>query len=83
MAKIASCQIAFTPIKSDNYIGDVDKVLNIVEQSGLEYNVDILSTTIRGERDRIFTLISDIYYTMDDICSFTIDIKISNICGCN
>lgn len=83
MAKIASCQITFTPIESHDYLGDIDKVLDIIKNSGLEYNIGILSTTIRGEREKIIALISDIYYTMDSICSFTMDIKISNICGCN
>jgi uncharacterized protein YqgV (UPF0045/DUF77 family) len=82
MEKIASCQIAFTPIMSDNYIKDIDKVLDIIKSSELEYNIGILSTTIRGKKDKILNLISNIYNTMDGICSFTMDIKISNICGC-
>jgi uncharacterized protein YqgV (UPF0045/DUF77 family) len=80
--KIASCQITFTPIVSDNYIEDVNKVLDIIKSYGLEYNIDILSTTIRGEKDKILNLILNIYNTMDNECKFTMDIKISNICRC-
>jgi len=82
MEKIASCQIAFTPIVSDDYMEDVDKVLKIIDNSGLEYEVGSLSTFVRGEKSRVLNLISQIYDTMDDITNFSMDIKISNICGC-
>lgn len=82
MEKIASCQISFTPIISDNYINDINKVLDIIKKSNLEYNIGILSTTIRGNKEIVLNLINKVYNTMDDICSFTMDIKISNICGC-
>lgn len=80
--KIASCEIAFMPVMSDNYLGDINKVLDIIKAYGLEYNIGILSTTIRGNKEKIFQLIKEIYDTMDEITTFTIDIKISNICGC-
>jgi uncharacterized protein YqgV (UPF0045/DUF77 family) len=80
--KIASCEIAFMPVMSDNYLDDINKVLDIIKAYGLEYNIGILSTTIRGNKEKIFQLIKEIYDTMDEITTFTIDIKISNICGC-
>lgn len=82
MEKIASCQIAFTPIISDNYIDDVKKVLKIINNSGLENEVGELSTFVRGEKTKVLKLIEDIYVTMDQITKFSMDIKISNICGC-
>ena len=80
--KIASCQIAYTPIMSNDYIEEVERVIELIESYGLEYSVGILSTTIRGDKEKIFSLIKEIYDTMDDSASFTMDIKISNICGC-
>lgn len=82
MEKIASCQIAFTPIVSDNYMGDIKKVLEIINDSGLENEVGVLSTFVRGEKNKVLKLVSEIYGTMDNITKFTMDIKISNICGC-
>lgn len=82
MEKIASCQIAFTPIVSDNYIDDVKKVLEIINNSGLENEVGELSTFVRGEKTKVLKLIEDIYVTMDQVTKFSMDIKISNICGC-
>ncbi|HBD63778.1 MAG TPA: hypothetical protein DC038_05005 [Clostridiales bacterium] len=82
MEKIASCQLAFTPIVSDDYIADVNRVLEIISNSGLENEVGVLSTFVRGEKGRVLKLIADIYEEMDGITNFSMDIKISNICGC-
>jgi len=82
MEKIATCQIAFTPIVSDNYIEDVKKVLDIINNSGLENSVGVLSTFVRGEKSKVLKLITDIYENMDHVTKFSMDIKISNICGC-
>jgi len=82
MEKIATCQIAFTPIVSDNYMEDVKKVLDIINSSGLENSVGVLSTFVRGEKCKVLKLITDIYENMDSKTKFSMDIKISNICGC-
>ncbi|QQY80183.1 thiamine-binding protein [Keratinibaculum paraultunense] len=80
--KIASCEIAFVPIGTEDYIPHIDKVLEIIKSYNLEYQVGIMSTTIRGDKDKIHKLILDIYNTMDGECKFTMDIKLSNLCGC-
>lgn len=82
MEEIASCQISFIPINSNNYIEDINLVLDLIKNSELEYNTNILSTTIRGDKNKIFKLIEYIYDTLDEKCSFTMDVKLSNICGC-
>ncbi|MTI69448.1 MAG: hypothetical protein FH751_04215 [Firmicutes bacterium] len=83
LEKVTSCEIAFIPIKSENYIEDVKKVLSIIKSFDVDYEIGKLSTTITGNKNIIFNLIREIYNRMDDECSFTMDIKISNICGCN
>lgn len=83
MEKIASCEISYIPIISKDYIEDVNKVIEIIKAYKLEYTVGILSTTIRGNKENIFSLIKEIYDKMDEVSSFTMDIKISNICGCS
>jgi uncharacterized protein YqgV (UPF0045/DUF77 family) len=82
MEKIASCEISFIPIGSKDYIAHIDKVLDIIKSYDLEYDVGIMSTTIRGDQEKIHKLILDIYNIMDEECKFTMDIKLSNICGC-
>lgn len=82
LGKVASCQISFTPIGSDDYLREIRMVLDIIGDSGLENNIGILSTVVRGEKSKVLKLITDIYETMDDVCDFSMDIKISNLCGC-
>ncbi len=82
LEKIASCQISFTPIVSDDYISDVKKVLDIINNSDLENEVGELSTFVRGEKGKVLNLITEIYDSMDNLTKFSMDIKISNICGC-
>ncbi len=80
--KIAACEISFLPIESRNYSEDVKQVLSIIERSGLEYSVGVMSTFIRGRGDTIFDLLNEIYVSMDEACSFSMVVKISNLCGC-
>lgn len=82
--KIASCQIAFAPIESNKgYLQDIKKVLALIEGSQLEVDVGMLSTTVRGNKEKIFKLIEDIYDGLEHDCGFILDIKISNVCGCS
>lgn len=81
--EIISCQISYFPIDSIRYIEDIDKVLELIKDSALEYNVDVLSTTIRGDSDKVFNLIANIHKEMSNKdCKYTMNIMLSNICGC-
>jgi len=82
MEKIVSVQISFVPIGSIDYLEEIRRVLDIIGNSGLEHNVGIMSTVVRGEKSKVFKLIENIYENMDHVCSFILDVKISNICGC-
>ncbi|MCC5910535.1 MAG: thiamine-binding protein [Clostridiaceae bacterium] len=80
---LASCEITYFPINSDNYIGDINMVLKIIKSYPVEVEVGILSTTIRGNSEAIFKLVKDVYDTMTGAnCNFTINMMLSNICGC-
>ena len=85
MAKgsIISCQITYFPIGSRQYLEEIDEVLELIKNSGLDYNVDILSTTIKGEADKVFDLITNIHKEMSyKNCNYTMNVMVSNICGC-
>jgi uncharacterized protein YqgV (UPF0045/DUF77 family) len=82
MGKIASCQISFLPVVTDNYIEDINKVLELIKSTKLECEVGTMSTTVRGDKTRILEMITKVYDNMDGKCSFVMDIKISNLCGC-
>lgn len=80
--KIISCEISFVPIQSENYLADVEEVIKLIEQSGLDYQVGIFSTTIQGEKEKIFSLLNEIFNAMESRTKFLIIAKISNLCGC-
>lgn len=81
--KIISCQLSFIPIQSENYLVDIDRVLKKIITSELQYSIGEMSTIIKGSKTNILNLISNIYDLMAPKCSFVIDIRISNICGCD
>jgi uncharacterized protein YqgV (UPF0045/DUF77 family) len=80
--EIISCQISFIPIQSESYIADINIVLDKIIDSGLEYHIGEMSTIIKGSKTNVLSLISNIYDLMAPKCSFVIDIRISNTCGC-
>jgi len=83
MDKMMAAQLSFLPLDSHDYNADVKTVLHLIESSGLQYTVGMFSTEVRGNRNRVMALVGDIYDTMEDRCSFVLDIKLSNTCGCD
>lgn len=73
--------IAFIPLESDDVTADVDRVLALIDRADVEYSVGSLSTEIRGEKQTVLSLIENIYDTMDALTGFTMDVKLSNVCG--
>lgn len=82
LGEIASCQLSFVPIQSENYLNDIELVLEQIKASNLEYDIGEMSTIIKGSKTQLMELISCIYDQMSVKCSFVMDIKLSNICGC-
>ena len=80
--KMISCEIAFTPLGKPDYAADVDRVLHIIEASGMDFEVGAFATVVRGAKDGIFGLLRNIYDAMEAGSGFILDVKISNVCGC-
>lgn len=78
-----SAELSFIPIESENVNENIDRVIALIKQSGLQYQVGIISTSVTGEKKRMLQLISEIATKMDLICGYRFDVKISNVCGCN
>ncbi|MDF2591860.1 MAG: hypothetical protein K0S75_1326 [Clostridia bacterium] len=83
LEKITSCQLSFIPIQSEDYLSDIEMVLKKIAASGLEHSIGEMSTIIKGSKRDILNLISNIYDSMTAKCSFVIDVRISNTCGCD
>ncbi len=80
---LASCEITYFPIQSKDYIEEINKVIEIIGRYKVEVKVGIISTTIRGNSEVIFSLVKEIFDKMaGGENKFTISLKISNTCGC-
>lgn len=79
---VAACEISFIPMEGGGGSAPVHRVIELVRESGLEFTVGAMSTLVRGDRDKVFELLEDIYVVMDGECGFVIVAKISNVCGC-
>lgn len=80
---LASCEITYFPIQSKDYIEEINKVIKIIKGYEVEVDVGILSTTIRGNSEVIFQMMKEIYDVMTrEGCHFTMNMMLSNICGC-
>lgn len=82
MEKIITCEISFIPIATDDYEADVNKALDIIKSFDLEITVGLMSTTCRGKKELIFEMIEKIFDEMYGQSKFTMDVKLSNECGC-
>lgn len=82
VGKIAACEISFLPLGTADTSELVKRVLAKIEESGLGYSMGDMSTVVKGDRDKIFQLLREIYTDMDGECEFVLLTKISNICGC-
>jgi len=81
--EILSCQIAFLPIGTPEYLETIKRVLEIIKESPIHCEFGTMSTTVKGEERRIWELLSRICNEMGPQCKFVMDLKVSNVCGCN
>ena len=81
--QIMTCELSFVSIGSAEYIEEINQVIDIIKDSGIEYSVSLMSTTLRGERELVFKIIRRIFDEMDEKCKFTMIMKMSNECGCS
>lgn len=78
--KVISAEISFSPLESGDYVKDIDRVLGLIDESGLDYQVGMMSTLVIGKAKEIFQLLEGIYEKSDEACGFTFHVTISNRC---
>lgn len=82
MEKIIACELSFLPIGTERYLREVDRVLAIIDESGLDHSVGEMSTVIRGKSVHVWDTLRRVSEIMDGYCHFSMIIKVSNLCGC-
>lgn len=77
-----SCQIAFYPLVSKDLVGPINRVLDLIEKSGLDYEVSPMSTSIKGEASKVFRVLEAInQYCSQEAIDYSMNLILSNICG--
>ncbi|MDR2072834.1 MAG: thiamine-binding protein [Spirochaetaceae bacterium] len=76
-----SCQLSFVTLGDAAYNKDIDKVITIIEKSGLVYTVGKMSTIVKGDAPKVMDLINTLCAAMADK-KFVITMSISNLCNC-
>lgn len=78
-----SCQLSFLPLATDEIDAEVRQVLTLIEHSRLRVETGALSTAVFGEAEEIFSLLKKIALAADSRgTAFSLQVSISNYCGC-
>lgn len=78
--KLISCQLSFYPLGKEDYIDDIDKVLEIIRSSNLDYTINDMSSIMKGASSLVYKTLQTI--TDNTTSNFTMCVVISNTCGC-
>ncbi len=77
-----SCQLTFCPLGSETFLDEIEEALEIIRQSGLEYEIGSMSTIVKGPGSQVLALLERIAVTMDQRgCRFSMSATLSNLCG--
>lgn len=82
MEKIIACQISYLPLRTDRIGERVEKILSVVRNSELECSIGVFATDIKGRKPQVFSLIREIFEVAETEGQFVLEVKLSNICGC-
>lgn len=78
--KVISCEISYLPLDS-NTNSNVEAILDVIKQSGINYKIGSFRTILTGDFDDIMKLIKYIYNKAEIFGGFVIDVRMSNVCG--
>ncbi|MEL7571199.1 MAG: YkoF family thiamine/hydroxymethylpyrimidine-binding protein [Eubacteriaceae bacterium] len=78
MEKRVVCQMSYLPLGDAEGMRKVKKVLGIIKDSGLEFTICKLSTTVTAEKEEIFKLVNKIYDELKPEGNFVFDMRITS-----
>lgn len=81
--QIMTCQISFYSLGSQKLNQDIDKIIRLIEQSDLDYQIGEMSTFLRGKSQEIFNLLKKIHNKANQLgIKYAMNVTLSNECGC-
>ncbi|MDX1617413.1 MAG: thiamine-binding protein [Balneolaceae bacterium] len=63
---MTTCQLTYLPFATEQVVKEVDEVVDFIDAFDVEYEVGDLSTTVRGERDEVLRLVTEMFISRDD-----------------
>ena len=54
-----SCQLTFCPLGSETFLDEIEEALEIIRQSGLEYEIGSMSTIVKGPGSEVLALLEE------------------------
>lgn len=79
---LISCQLAFYPLATDEYLRDINLIVNLIETSGLDCEVGPMSSYIKGAAEDIFKLLEAIHLVSSQRgIEYSMSLLMSNTCG--
>ncbi|MBC7235673.1 MAG: thiamine-binding protein [Chloroflexi bacterium] len=56
-----SAQVSFYPLGQEDFIGPIDRFIEVVAKSGLSYQVHRMSTVVSGDDEEVFRVLRQAY----------------------
>ena len=60
------CQITYLPFFTNDVYEEVDEAIDLIKQYDFEVTVGDLSTTVKGDRQEVLDMLTELYKVMDD-----------------
>lgn len=74
-----SAEISFFPLQKEDFKEEINKAIEVIRSFNLEYQIGILSTTVKGEQALVFKMVYKIFSTMSESGKFVLNVKYTNI----
>lgn len=78
-----TCQLSFYALNTEDATAEIERVLEIIEKSDVEYEISAMSTFLRGPSNLIFDLVHEIHQLSQILgFNYAMNVTFSNECGC-
>lgn len=77
-----ACQMSLYPLGKDNYTAIIKEAVAVLEGSGVEVEVNAMSTIIRGEEEAVWQAVRRLFQVAAERGEAVMVMTVSNRCGC-
>ncbi|MGD9994861.1 MAG: YkoF family thiamine/hydroxymethylpyrimidine-binding protein [Salinivirgaceae bacterium] len=78
MEHSVTAEISFFPLQSTEFKEEINKAIEVIRSFNLEYQISLLSTTVKGEQAVVFKMVYKLFSTMSENGKFVLNVKYAN-----